>query len=201
MRKILTIAAVIGIGATVAYFKIKSQPALVTKITYPSEKPQVATASPSPDETANWKTYTEQDNSYTFQYPKTWDTHLGQGFIEVYCSNPNSIPKSKIECDPAYNVNSVTISKIIYKSIDEFVQKSGDIYSDKKTVTINGREAVEFVYSGSEQSGGSQLVWVIKDKDTLYKITYIYPKLFGAKTFKDFATPKPDILSTFKFVN
>ena len=39
-------AFLVGIGATVAYFKIKNQPTLVTKIIYPYEKPQSAIPSP-----------------------------------------------------------------------------------------------------------------------------------------------------------
>ncbi len=63
-------AFLIGIGATVAYLKLQSQPTLVTKITYPSEKPQSATATPTPNEFADWKTYENKKYGYSFKYPQ-----------------------------------------------------------------------------------------------------------------------------------
>lgn len=70
---LVVVALLIGVGGTVAYFKLFQKPA-------PSPSPASVTQSPTPNETvyteesrsANWKTYTNQKYSFSLKYPVDW---------------------------------------------------------------------------------------------------------------------------------
>jgi len=198
----LVLAVVVVIGAFYAglflYFKL-FPPYDIGRI---PPKPSPSTQSSSSaqrDETPKWETYTSVDNTYTFRYPNGWDIRVQEGFVEVYCSVPGEVPQSTKPCDPKFNHGYFVVHKLIYTSTDEFLSKHQDQYVDVKRLTFQGKDALRVVYPGSSQSGGSYLEWVVNHRGSTYKISLIYRNLFNAKSYSEFETPNPDILSTFRF--
>jgi len=56
------------------YVQLKNQAPTVTPTPLVSPKPTVEVGSPMPDETADWKTYS--NTVFSFKYPVSWDTHM-----------------------------------------------------------------------------------------------------------------------------
>lgn len=73
---IILIVILILAGLAGAYYFGKTQ--------VPKPQPQTIIPSSSPDETANWKTYTNNKYKYQFKYPPAWEQTL------VECSGPDT---------------------------------------------------------------------------------------------------------------
>ena len=216
----LIAAFLIGIAATVGYFKLKPQPTTTPQSTStPADLSSDLSAKylssvetqVLEDETANWKTYTNIQYSYSLNYPNEWivkeenspvdtvttktqieskDYVIGQpivggGFI------PGAKTGSRLEIYVSKNPN--------FKSYEEFKNfeetKSTEFplsyFSSQEETTISGLKAIKKI--GGKPYMGEQSYAYTFNKGTIYKI-YLTSSTDQQAKFDQ-------ILSTFQFIN
>ncbi|MBI4066755.1 hypothetical protein HY407_00070 [Candidatus Gottesmanbacteria bacterium] len=171
---------VIGIIATGAYFLAKSQKPSSSPSNPPSPSSPQLPISPSPDPTANWKTYAH--SAFTFKYPINW---YFQEVPDFPGGNNVSFFLVGTKADHGYGdhegneVFSFELSKDV-RSLDELKR---DYYKDAVDLIINDKQAIKTSFN--------LLIIKISEDEKL--------SIVGGKE-----TAKPyldQILSTFKFVD
>ena len=153
----------------------------------PTQPPTVI-LSPTPDPTAGWKEYTSADRTYLFKYPSIWKINDGNTFVNVFCE----------KCQTSNTVDLFQVTKIIYKSIEEYIQKN-TVMTDYKKIKFNNREALMVVIPGGPQAGGSSLTVFTINNGQGYELAYRFTNLMDKTKISDFPEADPDILSTFRF--
>lgn len=147
----------------------------------------------------DWEIYISPDNSFSFQYPKSWKLNVQSNWVEVGCSVYGGEVEPGVSCDPGYNLGSFGFYRLTTRSLDEIL--SNETLKDKVKISFQGHEAVRAVYPGGPQAGESYLEIYINDRGAIFEINLTYRNIFNAKTFSELPKPKPDILSTFKFLD
>ncbi len=139
---VFVVAAISG-----AYYlgtlKNKSQPTPPPNSITSSQTPQ-ATASPAPDETANWKSYIDTDLGITFKYPTTWEVKTqviaGPNTKQVYLEAPQDKDGSSYAVAFDYIDNPQNLSIKDYQ--EKLIGRHLTYYSEKsmpvKIAGING---------------------------------------------------------------
>lgn len=151
-------------------------------------------ATPTENPTANWKTYTSPEKTYTFKYPSLWNISSNKGpiasFVVLQCD----------ECSPESNVDLFQVVPSVYKSTDEYLAKFSPKTDYVKT-SLNDLDAVKAVIPGGPQAGGSSLETFVVFKGQGYSISYRFKGLMDKNKLDQLPNPNPDILSTFKFLD
>lgn len=159
------------------------------------------TATPTPDPTANWKTYTNNEMGFTIKYPSDWVEKLDpQGGVDsIY--DPVSISPVKSNGDTTINIPFRYVDISAYKSASSAAESAtnyltnnpayNSVDSKRKTILLNGMSAEMFIQSGEGGRGytivvsnGSSVAWI--------NISSAYPTNDSAIN---------QILSTFKFTD
>lgn len=178
---------------------------------------QTSQPSPTSDETATWKTYTNPLANFSFQYPSNW-------FTSERVSN-NTVKDVEItSCDIKNNPfctrekNQIIISvrlintADIYegaKDMEEYYQrqtKSPNSGKNKRSITINNIPAIRFSTKGGEgdmegiQFNGDTVV--LEDKGNLYtlKVSINVGSSGKSDNLTEAIKIFDEILSTFKFI-
>ena len=187
---------ILAIGLTVGYYFSQSS------------KPIVNSATPSPipspkasDEMVGWKTYSSPsiDNGLTkvtFRRPDSWkinETRVGNPFPPGY---EVSVSKDGERVD-GQTIDLIWLKATIYKSIDEYINKTKGELSEYKNIDFLGITAVKGIYRGSKQAGTIVDIFFVKD-GLGYILETRYLDIFN--TLDELPDPNPNILSTFKFV-
>lgn len=145
-----------------------------------------APPSPTPDPTANWKTYS--NFGIAFKYPSEWLlTKDGSSFIEI--KEPNRFYLLTLSKEPNMNQNSGRPFKDLY----EFLK-----IPYLKTFLVDGQQAQQTLpRAGSENISG--VLFFSKDSESIYGLNLETPrdgsKIDEGKKIFD------QILSTFKFLD
>ncbi len=71
---ILLVVLVIVVAGGLVYFAFLKKPGEVAVSPTPTATKVANTATPTPDETANWKTYSDQTLGFSIKYPRDWRT-------------------------------------------------------------------------------------------------------------------------------
>jgi len=143
------------------------------------------------DETIRWKTFVSSDNAYSFKYPEDWeinDKTDASGFVTLQC---NKCPDSSVDL--------FQIITYVYKSVDEYIKEYPD--RDYRRIKFKGLDAVEAVIPGGPQAGGSALEIFVINNGQGYSLQYRFGGLYDITKLNDLPKPKPDILSTFEFLD
>jgi hypothetical protein len=199
------VAGVIVIAAGIGcwYWYISNQPEATSEFSTSTKtstsSAKTATLSSKTDETAGWKTFTSNDNVYSFNYPTDWelnDNTASAGFVYVLCMKNTN-------CNTSGNsINLFQVSVLIYKTVDEYwnniTEDKNGVY-DKRKTTFLGFEAVEAIQTGGPQAGGSSIIYFVPYKGKGYQLFYRYPSLLDATKLEEFSNPRPNIISTFFF--
>lgn len=184
--------------------------------TYPTPSPissPVVQVSPSPttDETANWKTYTDNGGKFSIKYPinkkvdiKTKDAYigfcnLGPSIVAIDLYNQDQIIPDKITATEFTGYLSITITMQAMQydlTIDKWLNDNCkgswvlDPTTKKSTILINSIQATK--YTGGQMGIGSLVVYPTKN-DEVYMF-YGWPVGDKEKTMVF-----NQILSTFRF--
>lgn len=156
----------------------------------------------SKNQTADWKTYTNNDNGFEFKYPS-------------YLSEPTLLEKNQVvdkkKLQISDSIGWLTFEKWLYK---EACEESGEDYSVYQGIkTINGNNFNYFINNLSSIVEGYQMVneqpkeydfshiYRVIHNESCYRITYT--KKVKTSIVKPEEIPVPEminkILSTFKF--
>lgn len=148
------------------------------------------TTTTTPDPTADWKTYTNTKNGYSFKYPGDYTLQdINDPAIEVY--SPDRMKEiDKLNKTATGDRGGVPPSLAIYpvsKSVSEYTKDSA--YSNKGQTTIDGITFKQGVYDGL----GKQMMFIGDVRGQTY-IIYAMEEDYN----KNLDLYK-NILSTFKF--
>jgi len=197
---IITFGVALSLFANSILFNKKNQPAPTNQI-----PPDVITE--SQDETANWKTYTNTDYGYSFNYPegvnliekkglegKGFDYFEGEVVDVVSFEYPNVGEQSL--------VIGIEVIKGVKMSTREYAKKSQE-YDDSSTgyqstfeeIPINGKEGYKYTDSVAH---GSVVIVGAKNPGTIIQISSIIRNLEKANEHSSIFN---QMLSTFQFLN
>jgi len=163
---------------------------VTTTKSFPTSPP---IATPTTDPTADWKVYISPDGIYSFKYPNDW---------EIYESTQPLGKSVTLQCGKCLTEETVDLFQIlpvIYKSIDDYINKSTS-KTDYLKIKLNDINAVKAVIPGGPQAGGSALEFFVVYNNQGYYLSYRFRNLFDKNKLDQFPNPNPDILSTFKFL-
>lgn len=191
---IIIIALLAGIVLTGTYFIFKSQSGKQTPQPAPQVSVQPAVSStPTPDETANWKTYTNKTYGFSIKYPSDLEVEDKSSqfppFTIFITDKTKQVPSeggSKINLYAFVEIKSSNSSLMYYVNDT----KNNLEYIDKKKVG-----EIEFVIAREKfgMTGGNFDRYLAQNRD--YIITFANsPYALDEQIFNQ-------ILSTFKFIN
>jgi len=147
---LLVVGLIVGIAATFLYFQLKPKPTTPSQTTQ-TEQTSTLTSSPkafaqqATDETASWKTYTNTQYGFSFQFPSEWfnydnpnnPSRVAVGFY------PNGETPNPGEADyPTNALLSIEISDF-KQSASEFENTASQTAGYQKTLTIAGYPAIQ----------------------------------------------------------
>lgn len=167
----------------------------------PTAAPDIK-SSPTPDETANWKTYTNQKFLFSLSYPenifKFFERQIeNETDLFLRLSNLNDERESEIRMYVQVSQNNNTMEDYLNKELNKS--------SDKQAFTINGISGFSYYHNPVGSSGLPEVPTVfsynffIKNKNNLYQISLTTEK--GEEYLKEKKALFNQILSTFKFTN
>lgn len=171
----------------------------------------VVQSSPTTDPTANWVTYTNSVDGFSFRYPNDYfrfqgDPSLGL-FLSTSAPQGGNGPKFLGRNDTWLSASAMPANQII--SLDDFFKLEGvkDRYgnvSEKEIVSIGGVNGYRFTYNTQVFAAGdsSTTIYIyeglaIKD-DRVYSVSL---SAFNRSILESDKTILDQILSTFKFLN
>lgn len=189
--------------AFLTYQNIQLQKQVVALRSTPSPTSDV-----TPDSTANWKTYTNSTNDYSFKYPPnlTSDTGAtGDGFggVRFAYIGPRQYPKTETELSDGY-VFSVTLRGSVSSknTVDSVTQGSREgacpdvsMIGETKKTFLAGREAQTYTVNCLILD---YTEYFVSDGKIIYQITQAY--LGEPNDQVEYKKIVDQILSTFKFL-
>lgn len=211
------VVLVLVIGAGAYYLRTRKPATIVPSPTsvITSPTPQVTPTSSPTDETANWKTYTSEDASFSFKYPSDWiyeakkstleiqgkkynatsilagrplteDQRKAQGYIDI-----NNAPKTYNDFSLAYATHADFTNLSADNLVEELIKKRASEVDNPKTLLLtNNIQAKEVGY-------GCQAYCI----DVLFRNNNaIFDASTGPNAEANIATLR-QILSTLKFTN
>ncbi len=160
---LLAVGLVVGIGVTFAYFQFKSKPTPQPQPTPISQSRPASTpvplATPFPDETANWKTYTNTKLNFSVKYPITTSKFNGNWYYEeggigqvVRFSPPSSKSGGLVWAINAYDKSNSSLENLISIPGSQFKDRTEarqDITVDgipAKLVTLTTKEFKDWIH-------------------------------------------------------
>lgn len=177
---------------------------------------------PETDETANWKTYTNKDYSFSVSYPSMWEfgESTSDGYPYIIFQDPIAqqinLPQTEIDkgamiqiymTDASlYTVQPVTLSSL--KDIFLGVDLSKGMYADPDAKQEVGEETVGNLTGVKETINqkyySSQTFAFIKeymDEKIVFKISLTAFKPLSTQKLNEYNTIFNQVLSTFKFLD
>ncbi len=143
---------------------------------------------------ADWKIY--NNGRYFYSYPPSW---------KLLNYSPGPTTYSIVVCNTCSsgernNLDQFVVLQSSLTSVDDFVRNMGNNFEYVRLV-FHGLEAVELAEPGSQSVGGSSLTIFVIYKGRAYTLRQRFPSLYNVKHLEQFPAPKPDILSTFGFLD
>ncbi len=167
---------------------------------------QESSPTPTPDETANWKTYVNEDNKFSFKYPvnagvtkskvgativipgdKPMFETMESGFINItFESLPIDIPR-----------NNLPLNELVENEFNSIKPENAEILSESTEITLNGYRG--YTYSSRDKIAfGFDTKYIYLESNNndyvIIVITFDDPDNLGYEKTID------QILSTFKFL-
>lgn len=185
------VAAATLILAGTLYLKQNKKPQSVVQTT--------VQPSPLPDETTNWKTYTNQKYNFEFKYPENYSiAKENSKQVVLGVNNNNGLIENilTISIDPTTFINNssyqICNSKVnelpVYPCVYEWKPEEGNKIAD---VALGGKKATSFQF-GDGQDSGFAIVQTMEEPKIEAKMV-----IAGGGLEYNFNL----ILSTFKFTN
>ncbi|MCL5438574.1 MAG: hypothetical protein M1268_01125 [Patescibacteria group bacterium] len=157
----------------------------------------VAKISPTPDTTANWKTYINKDWNFSFKYPYRDEINLSSdGTVDVDLKNEVG------KCLGGTNIDTFMIGADRFSSVQEFKNTRFSPNYPFKEINFKGEKATRLYYPGIDQTGGPQVILFVMHNGKGYEIIYRFCAKPGTiLNESEITNINPDILSTFKFTD
>jgi len=144
------------------------------------------------DETADWKTYTNQEYGFEIKYPLDWQIVSGTSSAYVeFSKDDKEQPEFILPGD-----KKVPANYEIRVDIDNISNVKD--YSDAKKVVIAGKNGLQWE-EGAAPSSGPATLTEIGNNNKFYIISYSASA--NEDTHKKFIDIYDKMLSTFKFIN
>ena len=195
------ILVIVGIAGGAYYFFQKSPKYGMGFIPTPPEIiEQVRTATPSsfPNETANWKTYTNTKLGYSFKHPSEWVNCFGGGETDtmIYLCSASTYPFDYIWTSFMDNPHNLTFQEIATQDLPDGIKnnfKYTTVTMGKNllyiTRSLPARKESEHVFFKTSNNGYIGIAYQPNNGASGFTATYSSYKIFN------------QILSTFKFLD
>ncbi len=190
---ILLIVLLAGGGA---YFvlntKSKSQPVIskTTPTSIPASAPSL-----TPDPTANWKTYTDSQNGFSFKYPSSLYVKISNKFPNSIFVMQNNIDIEKASEGPVSDLTiHVEKGNNIPAAFDNVKQNLHNPLDQNLTIDGASGRGISGTMSGNLEGTFNSNVVILKDNKVITLNFYEYNDKFSKAIFNQ-------ILSTFKFTD
>jgi len=186
---ILILAILVG-GGILGYLRyFKREMISLTKF------PEIKKPEKIEDETANWKTYRNEEYKFEVKYPPDWGIDKERSFATDF--RPQEMEKN-------YVCISIRFDKFFSSSIEEYLKKAGDEYALSKARCLEEKRAILVNIGGQEAFRCENLPDPFPSTATLISIgNFIYQlEKVGTEICRNFNTEKifNQILSTFRFL-
>lgn len=171
--------------------------------------PQITTAqpSPTPNPTANWKTYTDIKSGFSLKYPSDYfifqgDPSLGF-FLATSAPRGGNGPKFLGENDVWLSVSGSNSS---VQTLDQYIASQQSLYNNiqKKSVTLGGIASYKITYTLQAFPAGSSSTTIYSSDGLVMrdgKISTISLSAFRQNLLDSQQVMFDKILSTFKFLD
>lgn len=203
---IVLLIAVLGVGGYFVYTSLRGGVADVA--ISPSGIPAITTvptSSSNPDETANWKTYTDTKQKFSIKYPPAWTVFpnivggIIPGFDGTIINSANKLePHGEIlaeEGQAGISINVVGTDKLTNETLLNYHKrkfsspdKGGNDYTE---TTLNTIPAIKHVRTTTEPDSG-QIIYLVSNREWVYWLNVSVHNTSYQKIVDQ-------ILSTFKF--
>jgi hypothetical protein len=210
---LLVIVGAAGFLLGKSFSQPKTSPPPISQVSpSPSPTPENPISTPTPDPTANWKTYVNTAYNYSLKYPPDWAV-LVKGdeatFPAPYFASPCNYDLGQLCSQVGIQVSDYDSTK---KFDPNFIITEADKVSNKIRTRIGEEDAMEFVYfqsdfqSGYEINKKGRLLYVVVTNHHSKKYTFTYEesqKNRVIRTENDWQNKNlfDLILSTFKFLD
>ncbi len=182
---VLLLSILLIISCLVAgFFAYKTQ-SLVKEITkLRSIQTPIVRDTPTPDPTADWKTYTNDELSISFRYPAQWSAKYKD------FQNTDAIVEFEYKNTPIFYI--IDDNKI-YSSIEKYLGNQNVLSSD---ITLDNKPAKKISVAGDDGhiTSFKRILYLSKNKNVV-DLNYIWPYFDEHENDRTFDL----ILSTFKF--
>lgn len=144
------------------------------------------TTSSTDDETADWKTYTNEEYGFSFKYPKDWvKTNTNEGLVQLYNADTEA-GRELLESETKIVVYVKATSTV--GDLTTYVTNNDGNINSTSNVTVGGKSGKKFIVK-PELGTKTTAVYVLNDS-TYYEIICME----NSENFDN-------ILSSFQFTN
>lgn len=183
---ILSVLLIIATAiATLLYFQNQK---LVKELASYQTQPTIAPSPiPTPDATANWKTYTDPKGKYSFKYPPDWTMSIDVGLF----NDPSSKFILGVETHESSLGAEAWIKTVGCKTMISVTQTSGGCTESEQGPIVGSLQ-----YTFVAHYGGMHTI--IKNDNTIFDISLAARE--PNPNFDEIKTVYSQILSTFRFL-
>lgn len=152
--------------------------------------------SPTPDQTTNWKTYTNTAGQYSIKYSPNYSTYENKtpSVDGVWVNSENTFGMDSGIFHLIISFRTVGTNKTLSQLIDEFSACIYIVGNNGKPYIIDSKEGYFYEDTGCGPIGSTD--WYVYNKDKLYSITFL-----STDSYRNSQDQVTQILSTFKFLN
>lgn len=178
---VVLLLALVGVGS---YFLGQQSGKQTTQPAYTVTIPTTVPVSPTPDETANWKTFSSTKKSYTFKYPSSWTVQEDDYLNLTEVAIPNALISITISEGPYPfgfgDPNTKFEEKNITLTIDGKQYSTKEVIVNNSSAYVNlklNTEKNEHILFGAPNNAGS-LNDYNNNKETILKLlsTFTFTK-------------------------
>mgnify|MGYP001592004221 CR=1 FL=1 len=188
------IIIIVVIAGAVGYFVLMNKSTPITQQPMPTPATtQIKTSTPKPtpkDETANWKTYSNDRYRYTLKYPNNWytdTTYSENDFTQRGPLEDNDLIGGDTTWSNYQNLGQYDLGTIpsdfaavyllIYKidsktTLDGFIDLKHFAYSKKENININGTSGIRLTAKDPENSDIIYKIVLLKAGNTVFDFSY-----------------------------
>lgn len=194
MNKILLIVLIIVIVALAGILVWQN---------YGKVEPIVNNQPPITDETANWKTYTNNQHGFIMKYPDNWSPIEITDSLQRQTLYRFQTPDGEIEFNVSRESYAASLEEYINSEKNTLLNADATNYilSEKKEIIVDGQRAIQIPDRGSNYE---TVLVLVKNDNFIYQI--VFPTKGTGDTVLNFApvnTEKAKVInqmfSTFKF--
>jgi hypothetical protein len=170
----------------------------------PAEEPTpTLIATPTPNPTTDWQTYTSEQMGFSIKYPSGWFTHKAYGTLsrwEAIFSYPVDNPSTQ-DFKEGQKASIRITSWKPEDTLEEYGQETADLFgsSHKSYITVAGRQALVIEGMEEDQNFTTTFVEVLLDNDGERYSIHFFVSTTESKDLEPLRESFDLMLSTFRF--